>query len=871
MLGRERGQWDEAQDFREEMEAHLAHRVDDLTAGGMGLEEARRQAESEFGDAERIRREVARIQARVRSRHRVADWLDGVRQDLVYALRQLRRSPGFASVAVGTLALGVGATVTILGVVRAVVLQPLPFHEPDRLVEMEMLTPNREAFSVSEPIFLEWQERLRTVGGLAAVRSRGATLRAPGSPTAIGRVLVNAGALSALGTEPELGREFLPEEDRPGSPAPAAMISSALWQARFNGETNVLGQMVDLDGTRHTVVGVFPEALSLVLGEAPVITPLAASAMDRGDHELRVVGRLASGVTLEEADVDLRRLAAWQSETFLEDRGWSARLFPLREAVVGSGTLQAGWVLLAAAGLLLLTACVNVSNLLLARATVRRTEIGVRAALGAGRRRIVRQLFTESGVLALLGGGGGVLLATLALPVVRSLGAGRIPRLDEAVVDPAVLGGALAATLLATLLFGAAPALTLRRARLLDAGARGSGGGGGGFRKGLVAFQIAASVVLLMGTGLLFRSLLNLSGTELGFEVEERLTMELTIPDEAYPWRERPALLEEVVEAVGAVPGVRATGATAVDPFSGLSLANFVARRDRMPERADLFTPVGWRPVTHGFFQAMGLEILAGRTFREGDVQEDDREAPVVIDARLAERLFADPGEAVGALLVWNNPAGTPLRVLGVVEAMRDVEIARDPDPMIYRSYDQIPWPAMTLVVRTEPGMTVPSGALRAAVREAAPGLPVPEVRALAENVRHALAEPRFNAAVLGSFGILGLILALVGLYGLTAFEVRQRFREIGIRLSLGARPEAIRRMILRERLVLGGVGVCGGLVAAWLLTGLLEGLLHGVSPLDPVTWGVVVTLLAVTLWAAAWIPSRQATRVDPREVLNGE
>ena len=860
----------ERRELQEEMASHIAHRADDLEREGVPRAEAEARARAEFGDPDRIGMQVEREQRRVRLRQRIGSALDGVRQDLAYAGRQLARAPGFAAVAMLTLGLGLGAAVTILSFVRAVVLEPLPFHQPDRLVELEMLTPEGADFSVSEPAFLEWRDRAGGFDDVAALAVRGATLREPGTPASVERGYVNAGGLELLGIAPTLGRTFRPQEDLPGQAAPVAMVSEALWRSRFGGDSTVLGRSLRMDGAGYEVVGVFPQALGLLVGDAQVVTPLGASpGVDRGDHYLFVLARMAPGVDTRRAREEIEAVAAWQSDTYVEDRGWSAKLTPVRESLIGPTTTRAGWVLLAAAGLLLVMACVNVSSLLLARASTRADEMGVRAALGAGSARLARQLLTESGVLAM----GGALLglggAAFALPVVRRMMAGRLPRVEDAAVDPTVLVWTLVAVVSATLLFGSAPVLALRRRGALVGRTRGRTRSGTGVRRILVAAQVGTSLVLLLGTGLLVRSFLSLSRVDPGFEADGAVAVRLLMPDGSYDWRERGPLLAAIVDRVEEIPGVSRAGATSVDPFSGMALANFVARADRIPDRASEFQPVHWRSVTPGFFEAMGMRLRAGRAFTDADL--GDGPSPVVIDERLAGRLWERPEDAVGQSLVWGDPAGSRLRVTGIVESFRDVALDREPEPMIYRAHQEIPWAAMTLVARVRPGTTGVTAALRTAIADAAPGLPVPEAHALRANLDRALAEPRFNAVLLAGFAVAGLVLALVGLYGLTAFEVRQRFREIGIRLSLGARPGEIRRRIVRERMAVAAVGIAGGVVASLLLSGLLGGLLFGVEPTDPWTWvGALVVLMGTTA-LAAWIPSRRATRVHPRDVLTSE
>ncbi len=870
MTGGRRSRNREREELREEMEAHMAHRADELQRGGLPRAEAEARARAEFGDPDRIGREVERERRRVEVRRTVTRAADAFRQDLMQGLRQIRREPGFAAVAILTLGLGLGAAITILSFVQAVVLAPLPFDDPDRVVELEMLTPEGADFSVSEPAFLEWRARTERFEDVAAVATRGATLQAPGLPASLVRGYLNAGALEMLGLLPTEGRTFRPEEDRPAEAAPVALISESLWRTRFGGEPAAIGTRLELDRTSFEVVGVFPAELELLVGDAEVVTPLGASpAADRGNHYLTVVARMAPEVGLEEARDEIRSLAAWQSETYVEDGDWSAKLTPIRDSLIGPSTTRAGWVLLAASGLLLVMACVNVSSLLLARASTRTEEMGVRAALGAGRGRLARQLLTESGILAAGGAALGIGAALLALPALREAMAGQLPRVQDAVLDLPILLQALAVTVAATLLFGSAPVLALRRARPLVGRSRSRARPGTRLRRGLVAAQVGASLVLLLGTGLLFRSFLSLSRVDPGFEAEGAVAVRLRMPDGSYGWQERGPLMASIVDRVEEIPGVVRAGATSTDPFSGGSLANFVARADRVPDRASGFLPVHWRAVTPGFFEAMDMRVLGGRGFEDRDLGVGD--SPVVIDERLAARLWERPGDAVGRTLVWGDPSGSRLTVVGVVEPLRDVTLADDPEPTIYRLHQEIPWAVMTLVVRVRPGATgIPSG-LRAAIADAVPGLPVPEIQPLAAHLDRALAEPRLNVLLLGAFAVAGLILALVGLYGLTAFEVRQRFREMGSRLSLGARPEEIRRRIVRERLGLAVVGLGGGVVASVFLARWLTELLYEVPATDPLTWFGALAVLIVTTGLAAWIPSRRATRVQPRDVLNSE
>lgn len=868
LLGRARVE----REVDDEFAAHIEHRIDDLIDEGLDPTEARAQAEREFGDRSRLRRDTVKAGAGSGDAGRGggAGWL----RDLAWAGRQLRRSPAFAAVAGLTLMLGIGAAVTIVSVVRTVVLDPLPFDAPDELMSFGMLTPAGDPFSTSEPAFLDWRERMGTVSDVGALAVRTETLRAPGEPRGVERGYANAGLLELLGVDPTIGRTFTADEDRPGDAAPVALLSERLWRERFGGATDVVGSTADIDGRLFEVIGVLPDGIEVLFGGMDLLTPLAADpGMDRGEHYLDVVARRAPGAT--EADVrrDLEAVTSWQSDTFEEDRGWSAELQPLDRALLGEATIRAGWVLLAAAGLLLAMACVNVSNLLLARATARKGELGLRAVLGAGRATLLRQLAVESALLAGIGTALGLLLATVALPLVRRLGAGRLPRLDEAGVDPAAAAAACVFAALTVGLFGLAPMVGLRRDALaagLRGVGRGSEAGGGGLRRALVTAQVAASVVLLVGTGLLSRSFAKLSSVDPGFETVDRVTLDLAMPDAAYGWQERGPLVQDILRRSGEVPGVEVVGATSVDPFSGFALANFVARRDRMPERAADFTPIHWRVVTPGFFEAMGLEIRAGRGFDEGD--RGDAGVPVVVGEGLAERFFGSAAEALDRELVWGDPDGSVLRIVGVAERLRDVRIEQESEFMVYRAHALLPWASMTLVARLRPGAdaAVVSG-LRDAVRAAAPGIAVPEARLLEATLDRALAEPRFNLLLMAAFAAVGLALAVIGLYGLTAFEVRRSFREIGIRMSLGAEAGSLVSDLVGRRMVLAGIGMALGVALAGYAARWLDTLLFEVSPGDPVTWIAVIATVGITTAVATWIPARWATAVDPRQVLSAE
>lgn len=857
-----------------EFAAHLAHRVDDLVAQGWDREEAEAKAREEFGDLQRLKAESRSARARGRKRFGRASRLDGVLHDLRFAARQLRRRPGFTATALATLAVGIGATVTIASLVKAVVLDPLPFDEPDRLVFVDMVTPEGARFSVSEPVFVDWERELRSFESITALVFRGATLRSPGQPRSITSANVSHRLLDVLGLEPFVGRSFTAEEDQAGQPARVAMISWESWRTDFGGDPSVVGSLLDLDGALHEVVGVMPERLGKMLtGTTPVFVPLGADpTLDREEHYLEVVARLADDTDEATASAELASLQLRISELHGVDLGWTTRLEPARARLIGATVERAGWVLLAAAAVLLLMACVNVANLLMVRATTRETEMSLRQALGASRSRMTRQLFTESALMAAGGGFLGVLGAYTAVPLVRRLGAARIPRIDEAVVDTSALMIGLGVVGVVTLACGIAPIVQLRwRAGGPSIGTarRGVSDPARRVRGALVSMQVAMTVVLLVGTGLLFRSFEALTSVDPGFRAEGTLTLSINMPDDTWDWRARAQIVPEVMEAVQGLPGVTAVGATPVAPFSGGGLANFVAPLDRMPDRASDFTPVHWRTVTPGFFEAMGMEQLAGRAFRSDDGAGDA--SPVVIGRSLAERSW--PGQdAIGRTLVWGDPDGSRMTVVGVVEDLRDVQLGETPPMIIYRPYRQIPWATMTMIVRYDGAdpASIAAG-IRPRIAEVVPGLPIGEVSSLTDNLHRAVAEPRFNLQILSGFALSGLLLGLVGLYGLTAYDVRKRVPEIGIRLSLGARPRSIMALVMKDRIWTTATGILVGVGVAVFAARRLEALLYEVEPLDPVTWATAIGLVVAASALATYVPARGAMAVQPSHALNAD
>ncbi|MGH9777491.1 MAG: ABC transporter permease [Candidatus Acidiferrales bacterium] len=799
-------------------------------------------------------------------------------QDLRYGARQLLRSPGFTAVAVLTLALGIGANTAIFSVANAVLLQPLPYKEPDRLVRLWESNPGRNwpFFSASAPNFNDWVQQNQSFEPLAATEGDTFNLTGDGEPERLLGRRVTGNFFPLLGVEPALGRNFTPEEDQPGS-ARVVILSHGLWQRRFGADPRVLGRALRLDGEPYEVVGVLPPTFRFTQG-TEVWTPLAIDWNQRGranrsNHTLLVVGRLKPGVTLAQAQADLEGIAQRLEQQYPQSNsGWGVRTATFYDWIFSEETRQGIWILLGAVGFVLLIGCANVANLLLARLPGRRREFAMRVALGAGRGRVFRQLLTESALLAFAGCLGGVLLAAWGTDLIASSTSINVPRLDETRLDTAVLAFSVLLAALTTVIFGIIPALQASRANLNDVlkeSGRGMIGSRHRLRGALVVSEIALALTLLVGAGLMLRSLLHLQSVPLGFQAENVLVMRINLPQGRYPdGGQRVAFYDTLLERMRTVPGVREAAAVSGLPFESWNWAQELYFEGRESTGEPLSADV--QAVTPSFFRTLGVPLLGGRDF---SAQDGDRGAlgVVVVSQGFARRFF--PGQDAVGRRFRTTPTESPLTIVGVVADIRPNgdSLRTEPPPTFYYCSCQIGFSSMAILVRTGPPPESLTSALRSQVGSLDPELPVYNVRTMQAIVHAAVGETRFQTTLLALFAGLSLLLAAVGIYGVMAFSVSQRAHEIGVRMALGAQRRNVLSLILGQGALLAVLGVAVGLASAFALSRLLSTLLYRVAATDPLTFvGVSVLLLFVTL-LASYVPARRAMRVDPMVALRYE
>ncbi|MFN2564119.1 MAG: ADOP family duplicated permease [Gemmatimonadaceae bacterium] len=872
----------------DELQFHLDTRAEELAGRGMPPDDARAQALREFGDIASARSELAAIDRRRNARAGRSEWWHGVLHDVRYAARGLRKRPGFSAVVLLTLAIGIGANTAIFTVVDAALFRGLPYEDPERLVHLWESAPDHrsERSEASYPDFEDWKAGLTTLAGIAGYQTNAITLTGRDVPLMLLVTHVTPGFFDVLGTRAVVGRTFHEGQDRIGDRV--VVLSHGLWQREFGGDRSLVGRTITLGGNPYVVLGVLPSQFHFARAEGSGLWAIADLSRSyqrlRGVHWLNVIGRLKDGVTREQAVADLSavvtRIAAQHPDNHT---GRSASVVGLREEFVGN-MRPLLVVLLSAVSIVLLIACANVAGLLLARATARQQELAVRAALGAGRGRIARQLLTESVVL---GGLGGLLGLVVARVGVRALVAALpeeqralMPYLEHAGIDLRVLGYALLVALATGIAFGFIPALQASRHSLaptLATGGRTASGGRRTIRNTLVVAEVALTLVLLVGAGLLTQSLVRLLRVDPGFRPERVMTAGILLPPGKYADSTKVvAFFRELVARVEALPGVAAVGLTSKLPLDwGNSGTYVVASRPTPPPGERPLASI--RDVSTGYFRAMGIRRLQGRDF----TAQDGWKAPsvIVVNRALAVQQFGTRSP-LGQRLAFGPKGGPPYRtIVGVVEDVPIDQLGERPTPTIYRPHLQTALWGMFLAVRTRaagengPGdPTAVASAIRGVVRDLDPDLPLALVSTMERQIANSrgVFMRRYSMFLVAGFGIVALVLSIVGIYGVISYSVTQRMRELGVRIALGAQRRDIMAMILRDGTLLAALGIALGVVGAFWLTRYLRALLYGVETTDVATYATVALVLAAVAGLASYIPARRATKVDPLVALRG-
>ena len=858
------------QDIRDFIERETQDNIE----RGMPPDEARYAALRKFGNATRVKEETREVWSFV--------WLEQFWQDVFFGLRTLRKSPGFTAVAVLTLALGIGANAAMFSVVNAVLLRPLPYRNPDQIVQLWATSGKwgGSHWQVAPGDVADIQSRSHAFERVAPYRDWATNLTGGGEAERVPTARVSADFFPVFGVAPFAGRTFTADEEREGHDR-SAIVSHAMWQQRFGSDPALIGKSILLDGQSFTVVGIMPAAFRFPGADAELARiwlPLVFESKEvhsRNAHNVMVVARLKPSASLRQAQSEVQAIAQNLAKQYPDtNAGWGLQLNSLHDDLAGQvrPTLL---LLLGAVGVVLLIACGNVSNLMIVRGVGRQREMAVRAALGAGRSRLVLQLLAESFLIALGGGALGVLLAFWANAVLRSIGPRDIPRLASSGIDAWVLVFNLLITVSAGAFFGLLPAFQLSRVDLNSTLKDSSGGGATAHellgrlrvRSVLVVAQVALSVVLLAGATLLLRSLWRLTSVDLGINPENVLTMQILLPNlkyrESYRQRE---FFEQTLDRIGALPGVVAAAVSNMGVLRG-DMRNTFDIQER--PWADPKNPpeASMRMVSPGYFRVLGIRSLRGRVFSPSD----SASAPpvAVINEAMARRFWPDDDPLGQHLAVeWGSSKSGGREVVGIVSDVRDVQPQIEPQPKMYVPYLQLPQSAMQVMVRTRVDPMKMTAAVKSQIVAVDKDQPVSSVATMAQTLSESTSEPRFRSELLSAFALLAVVLAAVGLYGVIAYSVIQQTHEIGIRMALGAEPRAVSRMVVKHGMVLTLLGIAVGLAGAFALTRLLSDMLYGVQPSDPTSFLAVFLLLAAVGLLASYIPARRATKVDPMVAL---
>ncbi|HVG29351.1 MAG TPA: ABC transporter permease [Pyrinomonadaceae bacterium] len=869
------------EELDKELRFHLDQHTSDLIAQGYSPEEARRQARLTLGGPEQVKEECRDA--------RGTRWLEDLLQDVRYSARVMRKNPGFTAVAVLTLALGIGANAAIFSVVNGLLLRPLPYRDSERLAIIWTHSPGAN-------VAQDWP----SPGQFSAIKSlagafedmalaQGASLNLAGESGAerVDALRVPSNMFTILGASPQLGRAFLPEEDAPGKP-PSVVLSHGLWQRRFGGDRGVLGRQLTINGQSYTVVGVMPADFSLGFDVMPTVgavqqpelflpLPLSAESMrSQGDENYNIITRLKPGVGVAQARAELdaaaRQLAQQFPDTYPPSRAFSFSISPLLEQVVGD-VRPALLILLGAVGCVLLIACANVANLLLARAAVREREMALRTALGAGRWRVVRQLLTESLALSCAGGGLGLLVAYWGLNSLRALGPGNIPRVQDIAMDARVLAFTFGVAVLTGVLFGLAPALRGSRVNPIAAlkeGGRGSAGGHRRLRDALVVAEISLSLILLVGAGLLIRSFARVQQVQPGFDTRGVVSMRLSVAGTSYAGERAIAFYQQLLERVRHLPGIESAGATSILPLGGGIGWGGITIEGYVPATGQSVIQADQRIAGTGYFETMKVPLVSGRYFDERDAKDSTKVA--IVDEKMARTYWPDRDPVGKRMKPGGADDDTPwLTVVGVVGNVKQYALDADSRVTFYTPHQQNPSGTMYLAARTSGD---PRGLTPAVVKEARsldPNVAVFDIKTMGQRLSESLARRRFAMLALGLFALVAMLLAAVGIYGVMSYSVAQRTREIGVRVALGAQPRDVLALVIRQGLLLALIGVGAGLAGAGAVTRVMGSLLFGVSATDPATFAAIPLLLVAVALLSCYVPARRATKVDPMIALRAE
>jgi predicted permease len=869
-----------------ELEIHLQLHIDDNLRAGMTPTEARRQALIQLGGLEQTRQAV-----RERS---TLPWLETLTQDLRFALRQLRKSPTFTLAATLLLAVGIGAATIVFSLIDAVLLKPLPYPDPATLVIPWNIPPagvNIGGFSEFpwSPIhFHAMEQETKTFRFLGAFQSADFNLTEAGDPAMLEGALVSSGFFPALGVEPELGRFFTRDEDTPGREH-EVVLSDALWRSRFHADPAILNHAIRLNGMPWTVVGIMPRGFGFPRAnempgdfdfarETELWVPIALPAITPKytPSELAFIGRLQQGVSVQQAQASMDLFAAQMDRLHPVMKGWSqSRVTPLQRQVAGD-TRKPLLLILAAVGVVLLIVCFNIAGLQLARSLGWRREFTVRVAMGAGRRRVVRQLLTENLLLAAAGGGLAVLVVAVGMSLVRKFGPVNLPRLHEAGADPGLFAFACCVTLLTGVLFGLAAALGAARVDLVESLRDGGQKAGTAtsrprLRNALVVAQMALAVVLVVAAGLLARTFHRLLTSDSGFCAEHALTFELSLPGTQYPDRDRIArFYQQLLPRLQAVPGIKDAAAGEVVPMGGATESTMIRLTGRPAPKDGRNPIVNYTVASPGYFAALGTPLLRGRDFLDSDLLNAP---PVTVINRAMAQAYWPGQDPIGQQVLVPSQQ-VPATIVGIVADMKHTSLREQPDPEMFEPYTQNVWPSlakMQVVLRTHASSEATISGARDAIHSLDPGLPLAKITTLSSLADEAMAQDRFSMLLLSFFGALALVLAAIGIYGVVAYSVGQQTREIGIRMAVGARRGDVFSAVLGHSLRLAVPGVAIGVCAALGVGRAIAGYLYGVTPYDPATFAAVAAFLIATAVLAAFWPAHRAASVDPMQALRSE